>query len=70
MKGVGLLRGYLNTFLQFTAAALVVLVLGKIGFGEVWEAAMGIFPSWGSFFAFALVMAGLSGLLFAWSKNS
>ncbi|GGT88323.1 hypothetical protein [Actinomadura citrea] len=63
------MRGYLNTLLQVTTIGLVVLVLGNIGFGEIWDAAKDIFPSWGSFFTFVLVMAGLSGLVFAWSKN-
>lgn len=63
------MRGYLNTFLQITTVGLVVLVLGNIGFDVIWGAAKGIFPSWGSFFTFVLVMAGLSGLLFAWTKN-
>jgi hypothetical protein len=47
-----------------------VLVLGNVGFDVVWNAAKDIFPSWGSLIAFFVVMAGLSGLLFAWTKKS
>ncbi|MEV4001899.1 hypothetical protein [Actinomadura sp. NPDC049753] len=63
------MRGYFFLLLQCTMLGLVVLVLNNVGFEVIANAAMGIFSSWGGFFAFLAVMAGFSGVVFAFMRK-
>ncbi|GAA2293965.1 hypothetical protein GCM10010402_60620 [Actinomadura luteofluorescens] len=63
------MRGYFFTLLRLTSFALVMLLVGNIGFDVIWSAVKDIFSSWGGFLVFVVAMAGLSGVVVARSKK-
>ncbi|MEV3924126.1 hypothetical protein [Actinomadura coerulea] len=64
------MRGFLNMLLQISAIGFILLVLNQVGFEVIWNAATGLFTSWGAFFAYVAVVAGLTGLVFTWTRKS
>ncbi|GGQ20795.1 hypothetical protein BKA00_001100 [Actinomadura coerulea] len=67
---LGLVRAFLYLFLRFAAIGFFLLVIAEVGFDVIWNAAVGIFPSWGGFIVFVVAVAALSGAVAKKRKKS